>query len=216
MNRLTFAVLPIANVSDSDRSECLARLRINWLAMTRLRLTTIVPALFLGALPLMAADPAPDAKQIFDRQLANTEREVVGLAEAMPADKFDFAPTNGNFKGVRTFALQARHIAYEINCIASALLGETIPGQEHDNGPDNLKTKDQIVQYLKDAFAHAHRAVATLNNSNLLELTTDPFNPKAKSTRIASTSILYWHTYDHYGQMVEYLRMNGLVPPASR
>lgn len=179
-------------------------------------LTRSLTALALCALPLLAADPAPDAKQIFDRQLSNTEREVVGLTEAMPADKFDFAPTNGNFKGVRTFALEARHISFEINCIAAALLGEAIPGQDHDNGPDTLKTKDEIVAYMKAAFAHAHKAVATLNNSNLLELTTDPFNPRAKSTRVSSVSTFYWHTYDHYGQMVEYLRMNGIVPPASR
>jgi hypothetical protein len=170
----------------------------------------------LCALPILAADAAPDARQIFDRQLSNTEREVVGLTEAMPADKFDFAPTNGNFKGVRTFALEARHIAFEINTVASALLGETIPGQEHDNGPDELKTKAQIVQYLKDAFAHAHRAIGTLTNANLMELTANPFNPTDKSPRIASVAIFYWHTYDHYGQMVEYLRMNNLTPPASR
>ena len=180
--------------------------------MTLIRSLT---AFALCALPILAADAPPDAKQIFDRQLSNTKREVVGLAEAMPADKFDFSPTNGNFKGVRTFALQARHIAFEINTVASALLGETIPGQEHDNGPDELKTKDQIVKYLRDAFAHAHRAVGTLTNANLMELTADPFNPKGKSPRIASVNIFYWHTYDHYGQMVEYLRMNGLTPPAS-
>jgi hypothetical protein len=170
----------------------------------------------LCALPTLAADAAPDARQIFDRQLSNTEREVVGLTEAMPADKFNFAPTNGDFKGVRTFALQARHIAFEINCVAAALLAEPVPTQEHENGPDDLKTKDDIVAYLKAAFAHAHRAVATLNNNNLLELTADPFNPKGKSTRVASVGIFYWHTYDHYGQMVEYLRMNNLKPPASR
>jgi DinB superfamily len=181
--------------------------------MTPSRLLTI---LVFCAVPLLAADTAPDARQIYDRQLSNTEREVVGLADAMPADKFDFAPTNGNFKGVRTFALEARHIAFEINCVAAALLGESIPSQEHDNGPDDLKTKDQIMKYLRDAFAHAHRAVATLNNNNLMETTTDPFNPRGKSPRVASVGIFYWHTYDHYGQMVEYLRMNGLVPPASR
>jgi hypothetical protein len=49
-----------------------------------------------------------------------------------------------------------------------------------------------------------------------MELTTSPFNPKGKSPRVESVAIFYWHTYDHYGQMVEYLRMNGLVPPASR
>jgi len=181
--------------------------------MTLIRSLTVFT---LFALPMLAADAAPDARQIFDRQLSSTEREVVALAEAMPADKFDFAPTNGNFKGVRTFALQARHIAFEINTVASALLGETVPSSEHDNGPDELKSKAAIVKYLKDAFGHAHRAIATLTNANLLELTTDPFNPKGKSTRIASVGIFYWHTYDHYGQMVEYLRMNGLIPPASR
>src|ERR1041385_6696327 len=105
------------------------------LSATALPMTAIrsLTAFALCALPMLAADAVPDARQIFDRQLSNTEREVVGLAEAMPADKFDFAPTNGNFKGVRTFALQARHIAFEINTVASALLGETIPPQEHDN-----------------------------------------------------------------------------------
>ena len=181
-----------------------------------MKLIRTLTALALCAIPVLAADAMPDARQIFDRQLTNTEREVVGLADAMPADKFDFAPTNGNFKGVRTFALEARHIAFEINCVADALLGEPIPSQEHENGPDELKSKEQIMKYLRDAFAHAHKAVATLTNANLMELTTSPFNPKGKSPRVESVAIFYWHTYDHYGQMVEYLRMNGLVPPASR
>ena len=172
--------------------------------------------LVLCAVPVLAADASPDARQLYDRQLTSTEREVVGLADAMPADKFDFAPTNGEFKGVRTFALQARHIAFEINCVAAALLGEPIPSQERDNGPGDLRSKDQIMKYLRDAFAHAHKAVATLSNANLMETTTDPFNPKAKTPRVVSVGIFYWHTYDHYGQMVEYLRMNGIVPPASR
>src|ERR1700733_15453940 len=94
--------------------------------------------------PALGADAVPNARQVFERQLSNTEREVVGLTEAMPADKFNFAPNNGLFTGVRTFALEARHIAFEINAVASAMLGEPIPGQEHDNGPDNLTTKDQI------------------------------------------------------------------------
>jgi hypothetical protein len=181
--------------------------------MTLIRTVTVFSLLML---PVLGADAVPNARQIFEQQLSNTEREVVGLAEAMPADKFNFAPTNGLFTGVRTFALEARHIAFEINTVASALLGEPIPGQEHDNGPDNLTTKDEIIKYMKDAFAHAHRAIATLTNDNLLELTTDPFNPKGKSTRVASVGIFFWHTYDHYGQMVEYLRMNGIKPPASR
>jgi hypothetical protein len=179
-------------------------------------LTRSLTAFALCAFPILAADAVPNARQIFDRQLSNTEREVVGLTEAMPADKFNFAPTNGLFTGVRTFGLEAKHIAFEINTVASALLGEPIPASDNDNGPANLTTKDEIVKYLKESFAHAHRAVATLTNDNLLELTTDPFNPKGKSARVASVGIFFWHTYDHYGQMVEYLRMNNLKPPASR
>lgn len=181
-----------------------------------MKLTAFIAAFAFCSIPVLAADTAPSARQIFDRQLSNTEREVVGLTEAMPAGKFNFAPTNGLFTGVRTFALEARHIAFEINVVASALLGEPVPSQANDNGPDNLTTKDEIVKYLKDAFAHAHQAVATLTNDNLMELAPDPFNPKGKSPRVASVAIFYWHTYDHYGQMVEYLRMNGIKPPASR
>ena len=69
---------------------------------------------------------------------------------------------------------------------------------------------------VKDAFAYAHKAVATLTNDNLMQTTVDPFNPKGQRTRVDSASIMSWHTYDHYGQMVEYLRMNNIVPPASR
>jgi uncharacterized damage-inducible protein DinB len=189
------------------------------LSLTALAACTLMLAGCASPAPEKKADVPPagaDPKQIFDAQLSNTEREVVSLTEAMPAGKFNFAPTNGNFKGVRTFALEARHISFEINCIAAALLGEPVPSQEHDNGPDELKTKEAIVAYMKDAFAHAHKAVATLTSSNLLESTNDPFDPKARNPRVSSASILLWHTYDHYGQMVEYLRMNGIVPPASQ
>ena len=67
-----------------------------------------------------------------------------------------------------------------------------------------------------DSFAFAHKAAATLTNDNMLQETTDGFNPKGKRTRVDSISIMLWHTYDHYGQMVEYARMNSVIPPASR
>ena len=167
---------------------------------------------------MRAADSVPSASQVFDRQLKSTEGEFVPLVEAMPADKFNFAPTAGDFKGVRTFAQESKHAAFVIYTVSAALLGEKNPssGGPEENGPDNLVTKDQIVQYVKDAFAYAHRAVATLTNENLMQETTDPFNPKGMRTRVDSAGVLFWHTRDHYGQMVEYLRMNGIVPPASR
>ena len=174
-------------------------------------------ALALCAGSLIAAD-APTASKIFDRQLTSTEREVVSLVEAMPADKFDFAPTNGEFKGVRTFAQEAKHIAFVIYSVSSAMLDQPNPTTSgaDENGPSDIESKEQVVKYLKDSFALAHKAVATLNNDNLMQETADPFNPKAKRARVDSAGILFWHSFDHYGQMVEYARMNNIVPPASR
>jgi hypothetical protein len=167
------------------------------------------------AAPAFAAD---SASQIFDKQLKSTEREVVSLVEAMPADKFGFAPKAGAFDGVRTFALEAKHIAFVIDEVSAAMLGEKNPSttDAQENGPDNITGKDDVVKYLKDAFAYAHKAMATLTNANLMQETADPFNPKGTRARVDSASIIFWHTMDHYGQMVEYARMNGVVPPASR
>lgn len=182
--------------------------------MTAIRLLS---AVLLCAGALTAANPAPQARQVFDKTLANTEREFVSLTAAMPADKFGFAPSAGKFDGVRTFGQQAKHVAYVLNEVAAALLGEKAPPTAaNENGPDSVTGKDQILQYVKDAFAHAHKAIATITNTNLLEQTVDPFDPKSKRTRVDSVGIMSSHTFDHYGQMVEYARMNGVVPPASQ
>jgi hypothetical protein len=177
----------------------------------------LIPALALGAAALLAADP-PAAAKVFDTQLRNLEREFVPLVEAMPADKFHFAPDDGAFKGVRTFGLQAKHAAFVLFSVSAALLGENNPSGSgtDENGPAQLENKAGIVKYVQDAFAYAHKAVATLTNANLMEETTDPFNAKGKRTRVDSAALLLWHTFDHYGQMVEYVRMNNIVPPASR
>jgi hypothetical protein len=160
-----------------------------------------------------AAD-APSASKVFDRQLTNTEREFVSLVEAMPADKFNFAPTNGEFKGVRTFSQQAMHAAAVLNQLASTMLGEKAPDMgQNENGAANVSGKDQVVEYVKNAFALSHKAVATLTNANLMG---EVGNSKNKRTRLECASMLLWHTFDHYGQMVEYSRMNNIVPPASR
>jgi hypothetical protein len=67
------------------------------------------------------------------------------------------------------------------------------------------------LKFLKDSFALGHRAAATLTTRNMLQ-------PAAggKSSRLDRATFGVAHAYDHYGQMVEYLRMNGIVPPASR
>lgn len=176
----------------------------------------LLTATVFCAAALSAAD-APKASEIYDRQLKSTEREVVSLVEAMPADKFGFAPKDGAFDTVRTFAQQAKHIAFVIDEVSAAMLGEKNPsgGGADENGPANLTSKEDIVKYVKDAFTYAHKAMGTLTNENLMGETTDPFNAKGKRPRADSAGIIFWHTFDHYGQMVVYARMNGVIPPAS-
>ena len=173
----------------------------------------------LCSLAMMAQSTPPkppaSAGEVLDRQFGGLEREFVPAAEAMPADKYDFAPTNGEFKGVRTFAQQVKHVAAVNYMVAAALLGEKPPiDLQSENGPDSIKTKDQIVKFLKDSCAYTHKAIATVNDKNLIEMIDGPFG--GKSSRVGLASIVTWHSFDHYGQMVEYLRMNGIIPPASR
>jgi len=146
------------------------------------------------------------------------EQQVVSAAEAMPEDKYSFAPTNGEFKGVRTFAEEVKHIGFANHLFFGPLMGETIDVkslEQNTNGPAELKAKAEIVQYLKDSFALGHKALASITAENQVTPLAKPVLPFL-NTRLAIANIGAWHSGDHYGQMVEYLRMNGIIPPASR
>jgi hypothetical protein len=169
---------------------------------------------------LAAAAPAADSVAVgkmLDGPIRSAESEIVGLVEAMPADRFEFAPTQGEFKGVRTFGLQARHIATVIYEVAAASNQEKPPVElgTNENGPDSLRSKDQIVKYLKDAFAYAHKAFSALTEETQGQTVKSPFGDGAVA-RGSLASIVAWHSFDHYGQMVVYARMNSVIPPASR
>jgi uncharacterized damage-inducible protein DinB len=156
---------------------------------------------------------------VLDTELRIVEFEFVGAADAMPEDNYSFAPTNGEFKGVRTFAQQVKHVATTNNRFFSAILGQTQPKAasefEAENGPDSIRTKAQIMQYLRDSFALGHKAIATINAENAFTPMDNSPTPFLK-TRTAVAIFACAHALDHYGQMVEYLRDNGIVPPASR
>lgn len=168
--------------------------------------------------------PLPIAS-IMTKQLGFVEQQFVPAAEAMPAEKYSFAPTSGNFAGVRTFAQEVKHVATINYVFSSALLGEAPPPGVTDNsemnGPDTIRTKEQIVAYLKASFAFARHAMSTLTADNA-DLLLDQSSmqragvPSFLNTRLALASFTCTHAFDHYGQVVEYLRMNGLIPPASR
>jgi hypothetical protein len=164
-----------------------------------------------------AQQPAPTLASVIDGEISAIEKEMVDAAEAMPEDKFNFAPESLNipgseYKGVRTFALQVKHVAISNYYIWSPITGDKVPdGWKGENGPENLKSKAEIIKFLKDSFALGHKAAATLTAENMLQNA-----EHSKSTRLRLATFGVAHAYDHYGQMVEYLRMNGIVPPASR
>jgi DinB superfamily len=167
--------------------------------------------------------PAPPSSisGVLNARLKGIESEFVSAADAMPEDKYSFAPTNGEFKGVRTFARQVRHVAATNWEVAAGVLGEKPPVDTkgpNDNGPEAIKTKADIMKYLKDSFAYVHKAVDQITPENAVAQINSPFDPsgKAKTTRLGMAVLLFGHGFDHYGQMVEYLRMNGIIPPASR
>jgi uncharacterized damage-inducible protein DinB len=154
--------------------------------------------------------------EVLDHSVTSAEREFTGAADAMPEDKFGFAPSNGEFKGVRTFGEQIKHVAAVNYIFGAAILSEKPPVDVGDeSGPASLKTKTEIMQYLKDSFAYVHKAIATINAQNLVEPLKSPFG-EGSITRLGIATSVSAHAFDHYGQMVEYLRMNGIVPPASR
>ena len=164
-----------------------------------------------------AQQPAPTVASVLDREISSIEKQVVEVAEAMPEDRFNFSPESlnipgGEYKGVRSFAVQVKHVASSNYFIWSPLTGDKVPENIKDgNGPADLKSKADIIKFLKDSFALGHKAAATLTAENMLQTTGN-----SKSTRLHLANFGVAHAYDHYGQMVEYLRMNGIVPPASR
>jgi len=147
------------------------------------------------------------------------EKQVLGVAEAMPAEKYGFAPTNGEFQGVRTFAEELKHIAADLYLDGASILGENPPGdlQPGERGSSAVRTKPEVIAYVKAAFAYMERATAAIDDGNQLIAKPAflPYGPNPM-TRLYLAVADVGHTNDHYGQLVEYLRMNGIVPPASR
>ncbi len=163
-----------------------------------------------------AAIPLLSASEVIDSWMSITETHLVGVADAMPEDKYSFAPSNGEFKGVRTFAEQIKHVASNNYRMAAKILGEKpTADQENEEGPDSARSKAEIVKYLKASFAALHKAVATIDEKNELEALNGSSGTWQRA-RLGLAIDAIAHSFNHYGQMVEYLRMNGIVPPESR
>jgi len=156
-----------------------------------------------------------DVTKALDAMLTTFEKEVMGVAQAMPAEKYDFSPASlkivgAQFDGVKTFGQQATHIAQANYYFFSTATGMKPAGVDV-RAIGNLKTKDEIVAALAASIAFGHKAIATITAANALEV----LKGDDAQTRVTLAAGAVAHGFDHYGQMVEYLRMNGIVPPAS-
>ena len=149
--------------------------------------------------------------------IMHLQRTFLPMAMAMPRDKYGYAPTDGEFKGVRTFGQQVKHVAATNYIYASAIAGEKPPADvgEDGEGPASLKTKEEILKYVTDSFYYVQKAVAKINQKNLVSPIKNPFG-EGQATRLSMATLIVGHCNDHYGQLVEYLRLNGIVPPASQ
>lgn len=195
----------------------------------RIRLMAVCCLLGMGSMTAMAqaggAAKGPEAGTLvtpavtLDSELSLIEGEMMGAVKAMPAEKFGFAPSatifvpgqTTDFATVRTFAQQATHVA-QANYFFFAMLSGMKPDVDMKSFA-KMTSKEDAVAALAGSFAFGHKAIATLTAANAFEVLKTP--EPGIQTRSTFAGFAISHANDHYGQMVEYLRMNGLVPPTS-
>ena len=154
-----------------------------------------------------------------ERLFKKVQSDIMTTAQAMPEEKFDFTPDslhiNGAaFDGVRTFAGQIMHLASDNMLIWAAINDQKLAYDIPDvNGPKNIKTKKDIIEYLKYSFEVGEKAIKTINAQTALALIEFRWR-KLSKLDLAFYGIV--HANEHYGQMVVYLRMCGIIPPPTK
>ena len=166
--------------------------------------------------PKVPAGTIIEPSKSFDALLKISEDEMMGAVNAMPADKYNFAPSQTIFKpeqvtkyeGVRTFGQMVAHVA-QANYYFYSTLGGAKPDVDM-KAIGNMTSKEDTVKALAASFAYGHKQIATLTAANAFA------SVKDDQTKASMAAFGIAHGFDHYGQLVEYLRMNGIVPPASQ
>jgi hypothetical protein len=138
--------------------------------------------------------------------------EFMAMAAAMPADNFNFAPTDegikgGKFDGVRTWAQEVKRVT-EAN--SGLLRGFNLPNAMSRAAVEKLQGRDEIVNALHSSYDSLQKGIDTVTPQNAFEDMDGKGN-----TRVGMIAYVLIHNNDHLGQLVEYLRMNGMIPPES-
>ena len=165
-----------------------------------------------------AAERSDDVPRSIAESVSGTlqfaEGNFLGVAEAMPDNKYSFVPTAGKFDGVRSFAEQVKHVACAQFAFFNEFEGKTPPDDCEKGGHDAAKTKAELIKYLKDSFDYSNRVLAKLTAQNALDRVEGRY--AGPNTKLGIAVVAVWHITDHYGQIVEYLRMNSIVPPQTQ
>jgi uncharacterized damage-inducible protein DinB len=195
-------------------------MKSQWIGSLVLCAAMYAPALLAQSMPGTTAKQTTDATagmsdqtppaQVYGKLASMIFGEVTGAIEAMPEDKFNYAPSGSGFSGVRTFAEQVKHITQANYGFFSAF---GVSGAMDESKIKALKSKSEIVAAWKDSVNYAQKAIATITPQNAFGAVG---SGERKGTRAGMASFCLAHAMDHYGQMVEYLRMNEIVPPASK
>jgi uncharacterized damage-inducible protein DinB len=157
-----------------------------------------------------AVKPALSHSQAVLAQWNDIGRKLIAMAEDFPEDKYDFKPTPAQ----RTFAEGLLHAAGANYYFTNVVLGEKPP--EGDNPPrDRYKTKADVVAYVKKAFADGAAAIQKKGEKGMSDLVVDPFAHQYIRVDDFAYGFVE-HSGEHYGQLVVYYRLAGLVPPESR
>lgn len=162
---------------------------------------------FVGDVPASMAETVGES-------LKFVEGSLLGVAEAMPEDKYSFVPTAGKFDDARSFGEQIKHVACPQFAFFNEFEGKKPPDDCEKGGHDPAKTKAELIKYLKDSFDYSNRVIATLTPENSLDRVEGRY--AGPNTKLGISVVSVWHMSDHYGQLVEYLRMNSIVPPMTQ
>lgn len=179
--------------------------------MTMLRATIVmfsfgVIALF-GANHAQAQTVSLQAELLKDWSALKTTMHRI--ADEMPADKYGFRPTEAQ----QTFGERAVHVAIVNVALLGALGGTAIPKPVID---PKATTKDAALKALDDSFDYGIALLKQQSDQTLLDRAEAPPRFLGPSSRARIIGFLVGHTWDTYGQMAVYLRLNGHVPPASQ
>src|SRR5882757_5156257 len=172
----------------------------------------------LAVLPVLAQDaakkeppkPAPSPSQAVLEQWNDIGRKLIVIAEDLPEDKYDYKPNPDS----RTFVAQLLHVSASMYYFTDTAQGQK-PRYPDDPKRDNLKTKAEIVAFVKKCVQDGAAVIKSKGDKGMSELITDPESKQ----QLQVSDLAYGrteHSGEHYGQLVVYYRVAGLVPPESR